>query len=115
MEFTKLFHAFTHVDPKDPLVHSRTLTTWGREIRVPTSTSKVAKWKFQNLCGQALSAADYLEITKNFGTIFVEDVPKMGLNQKDLARRFITFIDGALQFVVVIVLCSETDVSCSLL
>lgn len=41
-----------------------------------------------------MSAADYLEITKNFGTIFVMDVPKMGLSQKDMARRFITFIDG---------------------
>lgn len=58
-----------------------------------------------------MSAADYIEITKNFGTIFVTDVPKMGLGQKDMvsvvrcyyisarlttlqARRFITFIDG---------------------
>ena len=41
-----------------------------------------------------MSAADYIEITKNFGTIFVVDVPKMGLGQKDMARRFITFIDG---------------------
>ena len=94
LEFTKLFHAFTHISSDDPLVHNRTLTTWGREIRVPQSTSQVAKWKFEELCGRALSAADYLEITRNFGTIFVEDVPKMGMNQKDMARRFITFIDG---------------------
>lgn len=31
-----------------------------------------------------MSAADYLEITKNFGTIFLSDVPKMGLDKKDL-------------------------------
>lgn len=37
-----------------------------------------------DLCGKPLSAADYLEITKNFGTIFVTDVPKMGLDKKDL-------------------------------
>ena len=32
----------------------------------------------------SVSAADYLEITKNFGTIFVTDVHKMGLSQKDM-------------------------------
>ena len=61
---------------------------------MPESSSTVAKFGFVDLCGKPMSAADYLEITKNFGTIFVMDVPKMGLSQKDMARRFITFIDG---------------------
>lgn len=73
---------------------NRELQTWGRILRVPESTSTVAKFHFEQLCGQPLSAADYLEITKQFKTIFILDVPKMGLNQKDMARRFITFIDG---------------------
>ena len=47
-----------------------------------------------DLCGQPFSAADYLEITKQFGTVFLLDVPKMGMESKDLARRFITFIDA---------------------
>ena len=54
----------------------------------------MAKFHFNDLCGKPMSAADYLEITKTFGTIFVLDVPKMDLNKKDLARRFITFIDA---------------------
>lgn len=75
-------------------MRNRKLTTWGRTITVPESSSKVAKFRFDDLCGRAMSAADYLEITKNFGTIFLLDVPKMGLSEKDLARRFITFIDA---------------------
>lgn len=74
--------------------HNRKLTTWGRTIPVPESSSTVAKFHFDELCGMPLSAADYLEIVKHFKTIFILDVPKMGLNQKDKARRFITFIDG---------------------
>lgn len=93
-EIQKIFHAYTSSDPSDPVVRNRKLTTWGRTIVVPESTSKIAKFHFDELCGKPMSAADYLEITKNFGTIFLLDVPKLGLNEKDLARRFITFIDA---------------------
>jgi len=44
----------------------------------------VAKFDFEDLCGQPLSAADYIEITKNFGIIFLLNIPKMDLNKKDL-------------------------------
>lgn len=54
----------------------------------------MAKFKFADLCDKPLSAADYLEVTHNFGTVFVEDIPRMGLSERDQARRFITFIDG---------------------
>jgi protein AFG1 len=67
---------------------NRKLTIWGRTILVPESTSSVAKFNFDDLCGQPLSAADYLEITKNFGTVFLLKVPKMDLNMKDMVRFF---------------------------
>lgn len=79
------------------IVHDRTLTIWGRPIHVPQSSENVAWFPFDELCDRPLSAADYLEITRRFRTIFVVDVPKMGLGQKDLARRFITFIDGTFE------------------
>ena len=79
----KLFTSFTSSDPSDPLVVNRELHTWGRTIPVPESTSKVAKFRFDDLCGKPLSAADYIEVTKTFGTVFLLDVPKMGLGLKD--------------------------------
>ena len=82
-EIEKLFEALTS-DPSDPAIRNRKLMTWGRKIVVPESSSTVAKFGFPDLCGKPMSAADYLEITKNFGTIFVTDVHKMGLSQKDM-------------------------------
>lgn len=85
-EIDKIFTAYTS-DPTDPVLPNRKLETWGRTITVPESTSSVAKFEFDDLCGKPMSAADYLEITKNFGTIFLLDVPKMGLDKKDLVSR----------------------------
>jgi protein AFG1 len=61
---------------------------------VPRSAGHVAQFTFAELCGRPLGAADYLEITQRFRTLFVTDVPRMGLSEKDKARRFITFIDA---------------------
>lgn len=95
-EVNKIFNSLASSDPSDPPVRNRKLTIWGRELAVPESTgkTKIAKFDFNELCGKPLSAADYLEVTKAFKTIFVMDVKKMGMGEKDLARRFITFIDG---------------------
>ncbi|CAG8571480.1 6861_t:CDS:2 [Acaulospora colombiana] len=91
-EILKIFDGLTAND--GPRVEEKKLVIWGRNVKIPESSDNVAKFSFQELCGQPLSAADYLEITKRFPTVFVLDVPKMNLNHKDMARRFITFIDA---------------------
>ncbi|KAE9409941.1 AFG1-like ATPase [Gymnopus androsaceus JB14] len=94
----------------DPSIKNRQLTIWGRKLTIPESTSKVAKFRFDDLCGKPLSAADYLEVTKTFGTLFVLDVPKMGLDSKDKARRFITFIDACYESKTKLFVTSEVPV-----
>ncbi|KAK4705072.1 peroxisome-assembly ATPase, partial [Phenoliferia sp. Uapishka_3] len=91
-EIDKLFEALTS---SEPVVEHRMLQVWGRDIKIPASTTDVARFTFSELCGNPLSAADYLEITKTFETIFLTDVPLLGLDTKDMARRFILFIDAA--------------------
>ncbi|KAI0832653.1 AFG1-like ATPase [Trametes gibbosa] len=108
-EFEKIFKAFTSHD-HEPVAHNRKLHVWGREVVVPQSTHSVAKFGFLDLCGKPMSAADYIEITKNFGTIFVTDVPKMGLGQKDMARRFITFIDACYESKTKLFISSEVPI-----
>lgn len=82
-EVNKIFTALANVDSQQ-ITYNRELVIWGRKLIVPESTSNIAKFTFQDLCGNPLSAADYFEITKTFRTVFVMDVPKMGLGQKDL-------------------------------
>lgn len=42
-----------------------------------------------------MSAADYLELCRHYETFVVTDVPGMDHKSRDLARRFITFVDAA--------------------
>ncbi|PPQ70446.1 hypothetical protein CVT26_013940 [Gymnopilus dilepis] len=109
-EVEKIFQSLASENPDDPPIPNRKLNTWGRTILVPESTSKVAKFDFHDLCGQPLSAADYIEVTKNFGTIFVLNIPKMGMQEKDLARRFITFIDACYESKTKLFVTSEVPV-----
>lgn len=60
------------------------MNVWGHKLRIPESTSTgIARFNFDDLCGKPLGAADYLEITHKFPTLFVTDIPKLGLGQKD--------------------------------
>lgn len=71
-----------------PISHSHELHTWGRTIAIPESAGDIAMFEFADLCGnkRPLSAADYLEITRTFQTIFLTEVPKMDLGTKDMVR-----------------------------
>ncbi|OXC67634.1 hypothetical protein AYX13_03926 [Cryptococcus neoformans] len=94
-ELNKLFDSFASTDPvSSEVVYNRKIHLWGRELIVPESSGSVAKFTFADLCNKPLSAADYLEVTSKYGTVFVEDIPRMGLSERDQARRFITFVDA---------------------
>jgi predicted ATPase len=71
------------------------LETQGRRILVPkaASATRVAWFKFHDLCDKALGAADYLCIASAFHTVFIADIPAMTLMERDWVRRFITLID----------------------
>ncbi|KAL1735870.1 AFG1-like ATPase-domain-containing protein [Schizophyllum commune] len=108
-EVEKIFESLTD-DPSDPIELNRELETWGRKIIVPESTKRVAKFSFHDLCGKPMSAADYIKVTETFDTIFLMDVPKMGLESKDMARRFITFIDACYESKTKLFVTSEVPI-----
>ncbi|KAK9369217.1 AFG1-like ATPase-domain-containing protein [Lipomyces kononenkoae] len=80
-------------NPRDP-PHTATHTIWGRELRVPKASGKVAQFTFEELCGRPMSAADYLELARNYRAFVVTDIPTLTIQNKDRARRFITFLDA---------------------
>ncbi|CAG8509882.1 5709_t:CDS:2 [Scutellospora calospora] len=101
-----VFHMLTHGRP----VHEKTLNFWGRSLRVPQSCNDVAKFTFEQLCCQPLSAADYLELTKHYTAIILTDIPRMSLKLKNEARRFITLIDALYDTKTILVCSAEVPV-----
>lgn len=74
-----------------PIQEGKTIRIWGRKLTVPRSAGYIAQFSFAELCGRPLGAADYLELTQRFKTLFVTDVPRMGLSEKDKVSATKTF------------------------
>lgn len=95
-------HAASHIekwlrflgDPETPEPHSETQKVWGRDILVPRVSGRCAWFTFQELIGRATGAADYLELMRCYDAFIISDIPGMTFRERDLARRFITFIDA---------------------
>lgn len=81
-------------DPESPEPHSEVQHVWGREIFVPRVSGRCAWFTFDELIKQPKSAADFIELCRSYDAFVVTDVPGMTIRERDLARRFITFIDA---------------------
>ena len=62
-----------------------------RKIMVIAFSKGVLWVNFQQICSSPRSAPDYIEVSKEFHTIVLSEVPM--INSDDEARRFISFID----------------------
>ncbi|TPX31251.1 hypothetical protein SmJEL517_g05359 [Synchytrium microbalum] len=82
---------------------------YGRTVVVPKQAKGLALLTFDELCGQPLGPADYLQLCSLYHTIVLQSVPRMGLLQKNEARRFITFIDAAYENKVKLILSADED------
>ncbi|KAG9246209.1 AFG1-like ATPase-domain-containing protein [Calycina marina] len=111
-------HAISHAekwfrflgDPKGN-THSETQKVWGRDIHVPKVSGKATMFTFDELIGKATSAADYIELMRSYDAFIVTDVPGMNHLQRDLARRFITFIDAVYESRAKLVLTSAVPLT----
>lgn len=76
--------------PGDP---GGALVVEGRDIRVLRRSSGVVWFDFATICGGPRSASDYVEIARDFHTVFVSAVPVFDDGDNDAARRFIALVD----------------------
>lgn len=83
------------------------LQVQSREIHVPVADKGVAVFSFKKLCGAALGAADYLAIAWHYHTVIMVGIPKMGPDNRNEAKRFITFIDVLYENNVKFLCCAE--------
>ena len=96
---------------KGSFIGPTTLTTQGRIIQVPKASLEyhVAKFSFGDLCRKARGAADYLLIGESFHTVFIEDIPVLNMNDVNLVRRFIVFVDAMYECNVKLIVHAETS------
>lgn len=64
-----------------------------RKVKVPSAARGVARFHFDDLCGAALGAEDYLKIARHYRMILIDGIPVMDETMRNEARRFITLID----------------------
>ena len=95
-------------DSENYAPHSETQRVWGREIYVPRVSGRCAWFTFDELIRQPKSAADYIELVRSYDAFVVTGIPGMNFHQRDLARRFITFIDAVYEGNAKLVLTTET-------
>ena len=53
----------------------------------------VAWFRFDTLCEEARSAADYVEIAREHHSVLLEQIPVMTSDREDAARRFLNLVD----------------------
>lgn len=75
------------------VVGELTLTIKKRDWKLPKVAGGVAWFTFDEICGQPLSAADYLALTHCVHTVLVSDIPVLDDESLDRVKRFITLID----------------------
>jgi cell division protein ZapE len=71
----------------------QTLRVMGRRLIVPLAAEGVARCDFEQLCGTALGAGDYLALATRFHTLILDGIPRLSPSNYDKARRFIVLID----------------------
>lgn len=83
------YNNLTNSAATEPVV----LQVQGRQVQFAAAHGDILFTSFQELCGRALGAADYLAIAREFNTLLLSDIPKFSLENKDEAQRFVVLID----------------------
>ena len=80
----------------------------GRHIAAKAISAGVAWFEFRALCEGPRSAADYIEIARDFHTVMVSGVPRFDAGNEDAARRFVYLVDELYDRHVNVLLSAET-------
>ena len=87
-----LRRCFEQLSP-EPGVAGEALEVEGRAIPTVACADDVAWFEFGALCDGPRSQNDYIELARQFHAVLMGNVPKMGDEQADQARRFINLVD----------------------
>jgi len=70
------------------------LAVLGRTLAVPELANRVARADFEALCGAPLGPPDFLALATHVEALVLDAIPRLGPENFDRARRFITLVDA---------------------
>lgn len=70
------------------------LDVQGRKLVIPCAHNGIGRLDFNRICAVNLGAADYLAIAANYHTILMDNIPQLCAENRNEAKRFVTFIDA---------------------
>jgi cell division protein ZapE len=82
------FDRLAEMQDEDPILHIES-----RAIQARRRAGGLVWFDFKTLCGGPRSQNDYLEISSQFHTVLLSDVPHMPVNKASEARRFTWLVD----------------------
>ena len=86
----RAFREIAGVDRGEPL----TLSVFGRSITLPEAANGVVRASFEELCGAALGASDFLALATHAHTLVLDGIPRLTPENRDRARRFVVLVDA---------------------
>jgi cell division protein ZapE len=75
------------------VVAKTTIRLRGRDVPVKRRAGSVIWFDFDSLCRGNRASADYIELSRRFSTLIIEDVPMLDDSDNDAARRFVHLVD----------------------
>ncbi len=102
----KHFHRLSGIELYDD---KKEIIINGRLIPVKMFSPNVVWFEFDDLCNAPRSTEDYTEIASYFKSIIVSNIPVMGHDLDDAARRFINMIDTFYDMRINIVISAEKE------
>ncbi|MDF1821635.1 MAG: cell division protein ZapE [Alcanivoracaceae bacterium] len=82
----------------------------GRPIQACKASDDVVWFEFRALCDGPRSQTDYIELAREYHTVLLANVERMGAGNDDLARRFINLVDEFYDRGVKLIITAEAPI-----
>ena len=86
-----------------------TIEVLGRKLRFERAAGGLLRAGFDALCGVALGPQDYLAVAERFHTVFIENLPVLGPDRRNEARRLVTLVDALYEAEAKLVVLAEAE------
>jgi cell division protein ZapE len=84
------------------------LEVQGRRVLIEKYHAGIAWLTFDELCARPLGANDYLELARVCHTVLLQNIPKLRIEDRNEAKRFVTLIDALYEHHVRLIATADT-------